>query len=307
MLSAYALRAHARRNIAPLEAPQVVRSLRVAGIATAGYALVGGLVVPRVPFFPGNVLNEALLAELGFPAPIFRSILGLVLLVAMVRSLEVFDMEVERRLEAMEQANILALERERIRRELHDRTLQQLYAAGLLAQAIKEEKGLPPAASQLLDDMLLILDRATEDMRLLLSTSHLLSGPSTLGELVREVVKDPRFAAALEVGTHIEVPDLRVDAETAGQVAAILSEALSNVVRHSRAKQAWVEALAGEGRIVVQVRDDGNGIPPGTGPGVGLRSMRERARLLGGDLEIESAPGQGTTVRLLLPRPREEG
>jgi two-component system NarL family sensor kinase len=56
--------------------------------------------------------------------------------------------------------------------------------------------------------------------------------------------------------------------------------------------------------LLAEVTDDGAGFGPETSPGVGLGSMRERAALVGGELEIESAPGRGTIIRLRVPLPR---
>jgi signal transduction histidine kinase len=63
--------------------------------------------------------------------------------------------------------------------------------------------------------------------------------------------------------------------------------------------------LKAEGsELVAEVSDDGRGFEPGSNPGVGLNSMRERAEVIGGELEIESEPGQGTSVRARVPLPR---
>jgi signal transduction histidine kinase len=102
-------------------------------------------------------------------------------------------------------------------------------------------------------------------------------------------------------------PDtLPEDVQTA--VYRILQEALANVGRHAGATAVAVEFEADDGRLELRVRDDGEGFDPvamaraggseAAGGGLGLSGMAERARLAGGELDVRSAPGGGTTVTL---------
>ena len=87
------------------------------------------------------------------------------------------------------------------------------------------------------------------------------------------------------------------------QLWRVLQEALTNVRRHSRARKVSV-VLKTEGEdMIAEVSDDGRGFGPEAEPGGGSKSMRERAAAVGGDLQIESEPGRGTTVRLRAPLP----
>ncbi len=81
----------------------------------------------------------------------------------------------------------------------------------------------------------------------------------------------------------------------------IASEALTNVARHAQAATCRVRPAIADGSLVVEVIDDGVGIPAGTPSGVGLVSLRERAAELGGDCRIERPDGRGTVVRAELP------
>ena len=81
----------------------------------------------------------------------------------------------------------------------------------------------------------------------------------------------------------------------------VIQEAFTNVIRHADAKAISLLLAVREGRLVVVVDDDGLGFDPrDRGEGSGLVGMRERARLIGGDLALESVIGRGTTVRLEL-------
>jgi signal transduction histidine kinase len=89
--------------------------------------------------------------------------------------------------------------------------------------------------------------------------------------------------------------------ETGMQVSRVIQEALTNARRHSGAKEISVILRTDVGDLVAEVSDDGRGFGPDTRPGVGMGSMRERAVLIDGELEIESEPERGTSVRLRVP------
>jgi signal transduction histidine kinase len=81
----------------------------------------------------------------------------------------------------------------------------------------------------------------------------------------------------------------------------VVQEALTNARRHSGAKNVRVSLRAEGDDLVAEVADDGRGYGPGDTPGIGLVSMRERAAVLGGELEVGSKAGEGTIVRLRIP------
>ena len=88
------------------------------------------------------------------------------------------------------------------------------------------------------------------------------------------------------------------------QVLHVVQEALSNARKHAQASEVFLEVSKGDAWSL-QVRDNGRGFVPDQEPGdrshVGMQIMRERASRVGATVQIESAPGQGTTVRLTLP------
>jgi signal transduction histidine kinase len=96
------------------------------------------------------------------------------------------------------------------------------------------------------------------------------------------------------------LPVLRAATEVAGH--RIVTEAVTNAVRHADARTIEVRLVPdGAQALVIEVRDDGHGIPPDGEPGVGTVSMRERAEELGGRCEISPADRAGTLVRAVLP------
>ena len=85
------------------------------------------------------------------------------------------------------------------------------------------------------------------------------------------------------------------------QVSRVIQEALTNARRHSQAREISVSLRMNGDELITDISDDGRGFDPETPSGVGLASMRERAVLIDGELEIESEPGLGTSVRLRVP------
>jgi signal transduction histidine kinase len=87
------------------------------------------------------------------------------------------------------------------------------------------------------------------------------------------------------------------------ELLRVIQEALTNARRHSEARNVWVSLAVDGDALVADVADDGGGFDPEASPGTGLRGMRERVLLLGGSLRVESAPGEGTRVRVRVPMP----
>jgi signal transduction histidine kinase len=111
----------------------------------------------------------------------------------------------------------------------------------------------------------------------------------------------------MELGQH---DGRRLDAELESTIYRIVQEALTNVSRHAEATQALVSITEQGGEVRASVTDDGKGLPEADrlGPrvgglegGFGMGGMRERAELVGGELEFGPAPSRGTTVRLVVP------
>jgi signal transduction histidine kinase len=85
------------------------------------------------------------------------------------------------------------------------------------------------------------------------------------------------------------------------ELCLIAEEAIGNAVRHGRAGRVEVELRAGRGNLTLAIRDDGVGFDGARSLGIGIESMRARARSLGGSLEVATAEGGGTVVRCAWP------
>jgi len=287
----------------------IARYLRGAAVAFSVYALVGGIIVPTAPVFPANLLNYALLDRtIQLPAPVFRSLCGMAMAFFMVRSLEVFQVETDRRLESMEREQLLAADRERIGRELHDGIIQNIYAAGLgLEDAQHLLTPSPGLAKQRIGSVMEGLNRTIHDIRNYIFDLHAKEQNLGLERVLEDLVEALRLDTLLDV--DLEVGGDRcctLDPGAIAHVEQIVREALSNVVQHAGAQRVAVslEYLGEQTRL--SVTDDGRGLLPlpgdnGDKQGYGLHNMQARARLLGGNLTLESNPGRGLRLVLTVP------
>lgn len=303
LLSAYALRKHIYQRILPLNVPHIVRSLRTAGISLAVYALATGLLVPPVSFFPGNWLNADSFSRVFIiTPPIVRSLIGVVIAISTIRALEIFDVETARQIEAIEEQRILADERERIGRELHDGAIQKVYTAGLLVRSAQNLAEPESPLQGRLATAVGVLDDAIADLRQNLGELQA-SKPSAepLGKALRDLATDPRFGSLVKIEVDLELPPSEeFSPERSSHILAIVQEALANSVRHAQARHIRIHARRVDQRLILAIQDDGAGVPQQVVEGHGLRNMRDRAALLHGRLEVRPME-KGTSVVLDIP------
>jgi signal transduction histidine kinase len=214
----------------------------------------------------------------------------------------------EQNIRLHEQAQELAVlqERQRIARELHDSVSQALYGIGLGARTARTLLDRDPAqAVEPVEYVLSLAEGGLAEMRALILELR----PDALERegLVSALNKHAtalRARHGLQVDIQLgEEPDLPL--ETKEGLYRIAQEALNNAVKHAQARRVGIEVQVSRDEIVLLVEDDGIGFDPQAEyPGhVGLHSMRERAEGLGGALEVESLPGQGTRIRVTLLAP----
>ena len=306
LLAAYGLRHQAATLIAPLQVPHIWRTLRLAGLALAGYAVFGGLFVPPGHFFPANWLNSELLEQWTLvPVQVYRGGLGLILALAIIRALEVFRVELDRRLGSLEEAQVLIAERERIGRELHDGTLQTIYAAGLLLRTSEKEmrqQDCPERSLARVQQSVSLLDEAVSDIRSYIGSLRSQPSSRSLASSLRELALADHLRSLVEVNLAVNLPeDQPLSPAQVGHLLAITNEAISNVVRHAQARQLFLTADLVQNQLVLKVEDNGQGLPHDYVVGYGLRNMRDRARMLGGEMTFVSKPGQGATVTIIVP------
>lgn len=197
---------------------------------------------------------------------------------------------------AVEEA--LIRERARIARELHDSVASDLAGAVALIKHQAQKSGdasLAPV-QQVLES---VLESTREMLRTLRPDTHL--GERKLVDELRRTAEEfgSLYGIRVELWTGGAEEDL-----SRGQrdvIFHVVREALTNVRRHSGSQICRVRLGFAARPFVVEVADEGAGIPDGTAAGYGLVGMRERAAGIGGRLEVVSTPGQGTTIYLFGP------
>ena len=188
-------------------------------------------------------------------------------------------------------------ERRRLRRELHDGLGSALAGIALTLQAARNTGG--PEGDELVEGAREQTQAAVADVR------RLVRG------LRPPVLEDLGLAAALRahadrlgpLAVELKLPEPLMTLPAAVELALyrIATEALTNVVRHAHAHHCRVSLRTDGDEVVLEIADDGHGLAADAAPGVGLRSMRERAAELGGRVELANSPGGGLAVDVRLP------
>lgn len=296
------------RQVRDMELPRIARNLSGAAVAFLAYAFAGGLVVPTAPYFPANFLNYGLLDQtIHVPVPVFRSLCGLIIAYCVVRSLQVFQVETDRRIAQMEQAQVLSADRERIGRELHDGIIQNIYAAGLSLERMQHHPSAEPERVGQLQGILEILNQTIKDIRHYIFDLRVTDGAGELEQVLQDLVRDLRLDTFLEVDLHVEGERCwQASPWRVAHLTQIAREALSNVMHHAQAHHVAVDlSYTGQG-LCLSITDDGRGVAlegleAERRSAHGIANMRERARQLGGTLSLESKPGQGLRVSVTAP------
>lgn len=205
--------------------------------------------------------------------------------------------------EQLRQAAVIE-ERQRLARELHDAVSQQLFAIAMTTAAIKRMVTLhPERAAQQIELVEEMAAAAQAEMRaLLLHLRPATLQDKSLREAVCELLEELNQKQALAISWEIEeVLDLPTGIED--HLFRILQEALSNTLRHARAKTIFVKLFTLQGQVRLRIVDDGIGFDPEDEKltSYGLVSMRERVNEVGGALDIYSAPGKGTQIEVRIP------
>lgn len=200
-------------------------------------------------------------------------------------------------------------ERKRIARELHDETSQSLTSILVNLEVVANQF---PQGNELASRVRLtkeIAQRTLDETRRLMFDLR----PSVLDDLglvpaLRWFISQRVQPMGIQVDFQAARLDNRLPEELETALFRIIQEAITNALKHAKAKQLWITLVHEPGRLVGKVRDDGIGFHPvnvagkrEADRGLGLFGMQERAALVGGTVLIESAPGRGTVVHVTVP------
>jgi two-component system, NarL family, sensor histidine kinase UhpB len=209
-------------------------------------------------------------------------------------------LESERRDSARQALHVLEGERRRIARELHDEVGQTFTGVMLQVEALAAS--IPSELRDQLDELRETARRGIEDVRRIARRLR----PEALEDLGLQSAL-AALASAFEDRARVRVlrnleapPVLSNDEELV--IYRVAQEALTNVARHATATRVDLSLERHEDHVVLSVADDGRGLSSGAlSSSQGIRGMRERAMLIGGQISIQGAPGRGTQVRLSIP------
>lgn len=271
---------------------------------------------PRSVGFPEN--HPAMISLLGVPVQMGQQLFGVLYLCDKING-EMFTDEDEALVEtiavyaalaiasaAMNQSrNRLTLleERERIGMELHDGIIQSLYGIGMQVELLRLNG--TPTEMTTLTPVVDALNDVIEDIRnYILKLKSRGDNQLTIYSCLQQMLMRLHLPADLNV--QIDAPDTHPPFSPAifESICLIINESLSNAIRHADAKTLCVTANHDRIWFTVVVEDDGQGFRmeqvQDTG-GLGLQHMQRRARLYGGSVAVDSAPGKGTTLTIKIP------
>jgi signal transduction histidine kinase len=294
------------------------RGQEAAWLHELGLEARAALIEPLSMEGQGGGLIIALRTDGGFRGPDREALAAFASSVAQRLAAE-RSVEIERLRYGME-----ARERERTRwaREIHDESIQGIGALRLAlanARDLEDKEALARAVDMVLEG----LGNEIDGLRHLITELR----PAALDDLglaaaLQALARRAQAIDGLDVSTEIELASAqangdgdhdarrRLDPELESTVYRIVQEALTNVSRHAKATSAVIRVDERDGVLRASVIDDGQGLPnaerlgprgDGLEGGFGMGGMRERAELIGGELEFGPAPGRGTVVRLTVP------
>jgi ligand-binding sensor domain-containing protein/signal transduction histidine kinase len=234
--------------------------------------------------------------------------LGAVLSVGSLHRLRVVRLA---RRQQLEHELELALERERIAKDMHDDLGASLTQIGLLSEHARRNTTDPPAVAADIEKIATATRQtaqAAEEMVWVMSQRHdtLESLATYLCQLAREYLEPSGIRCRLDVPAQL--PDVRVPSETRHNIVLFVKEALNNTVKHSAAREVWLALKVADHTLTLALLDDGCGFEMSPSSikshpfpnGNGLHNLRKRAEAMGGQFELRSHPGQGTCVKAII-------
>ncbi len=293
-----------RRELGDAGFSGIRRFAAAMAVAIVAYGIVA-LPLVGGPFWdPTDVASDGeRLTSSAINIAVLRGIIGLALCVFAIRLLEIFNVEEKEQLEAIDRARAVAEERERFGRDLHDGTIQSLYAAGLHLESVSMR-----ACDSIREEVREVIEGLNETIggirEYISDLRQTESGPMLLAASLQDVART--FEDTTGVSVRCAVSGLNESGELPAEVnhhlEQVLREALSNAARHGQAKEISVEIRFAPDELDLVIVDDGYGIPAEPRhSGEGLRNMQERARRLGGRAVIGRAGPTGTRVALEIP------
>jgi ligand-binding sensor domain-containing protein/signal transduction histidine kinase len=237
----------------------------------------------------------------------FITLAGSCFLLAVVGSVHyVSTQRLQRQLESLRQKEALEKERARIARDIHDQVGANLTQVSLLGELVESDKHHPEeveAHARQISQTALETTRALDEIVWTVNPSN-----DTLDGLINYICKYAQeYLAMADLRYRLETPEqlpaTPITPELRHNVFLAAKEAVNNVVKHSQATAAWLRLQIEPHQFVLEVEDNGRGVPAGADKKGrnGLRNMRKRMEDIGGQFELGPGAEGGTRVRLVAP------
>lgn len=330
-LAALALRSRAKR-VGLENRLDLGRRFQWAALGFGIYA-VTQVFVSSVDMFPADYLNAgSFQSATGFPIQVIRAAMSVFITTNLLFAIRAADRERERQLLDAQQARLDAMaqiqrdleeresmrkellrhtviaqeeERARIARELHDETAQYLTALSLNLATLHNSIPKRPEVSELINRLQSLSRRMSQSIYRMVHDLR----PAQLDDLglvaALQYLADDERRIGLKVSVQVEGTRQRLDPLAETVFFRVAQEALTNVARHSQSDCATIQMQFTPRLVSLCVRDEGVGFDYGDNlsppRGWGLAGMRERVESVGGELNVSSVPGLGTTVEISLP------
>ncbi|MDW7652389.1 MAG: sensor histidine kinase [Bacillota bacterium] len=311
LLTGYGLLLHTS-EIEKFRIPSLVKHVK--GLAYTFFAGVFfiGMIATHPVLWPAVILNQNTFTMVtGIPVVFFRSVYLVIVTYFVVKIVNVFEVEREFRLEEALRRQVLAEERDRIARELHDGIIQSIYGVGLkLKQHGILIKKKPEEANRQMDMAKSDLDNIIQDLRDYIEELHLDDYSSvSLKEAMADLVERFRAYAVMKVDYSVsgrQTGELNI--VQVNHIVQIVRELLANAAKHSRASLVRLRLTFMENSLAIHFSDDGVGFDPEkldlvkhAAQRKGLENIFNRVTMLQGSIVFHSAPNQGTYFELKFP------
>ena len=339
VLASIGLRVQAKEAQKDKRFPLVV-DLNWAAFGFGLYSISQLFVTPQA-MFPAQFLNnQNLFLFTRIPPEIIRTLAALIITFGLVRAIQAIEIERQEQLQSAQEAKVAALERvkeelaareqmrrellrhtvraqederSRIARELHDETAQVLSAFSLelaaLSRKLEDEDSTDLVSrlahlQNLSKEMSQGIYRLVHDLR-----------PAQLDDLglvpaIQNLITQECRKMELNVSLEVEGKSQRINSLIETVLFRVTQASLANVARHAQTQQAYVDIRFQPKLVRLSIKDEGIGFYP-KGPftppsGWGLAGMRERVESVGGQFQLKSSPGQGTSIEVLIPCHKKE-
>ncbi|MBS4023523.1 MAG: sensor histidine kinase [Dethiobacter sp.] len=295
-----------------LELKSAYYNCRAAAVVFAAYGFFSGLLPFPTRFWPGNVLNTATFLQVtGLPVQVFRVVLGILMAYTIIKTINIFHVEQQKRIEDADRIRTVMEERERFSRDLHDGIIQSVYGARMLLNLSQSmfRKNEKMQASERLDEVKEMLDNTVDELRVFMKDLHRdTDKEESLQQTLTKLISDLRRLSVISINLKNNIEgDVYLSQKQQTYVFYIVKEALFNVIKHAHANKCSITLERKDNSIIIKVTDDGIGynlqhyLNSGCTENKGLLNMKFRAQQLGCTLTINTGEGKGTEVVLHIP------